>query len=135
MSAQDFHRFESLGDLAVLHEPAGGLGAEEDANHEDEGGDEGRTELETPGNGTDILDNHVGAEAQEDTCGGRSVDVSGARNQAQRALTSDDPELPEHDKRAANPGRGHLGRVDRDGGILCTNTDAHDEPGGKQGLP
>jgi hypothetical protein len=53
--------------LAVLHEPTRGLGAEEDTDEEDERWDEGRTKLETPGNGTNVLDDNIGAEPQEDT--------------------------------------------------------------------
>ena len=47
----------------MLHEPAGGLGTKEDTTHEDEGWDECRTELEAPGDGTNVFDNDVGAEA------------------------------------------------------------------------
>lgn len=51
--------------LAVLHEPTGGLGAEEDTKHQDEGWDECRAELETPGDVTSVLDDDVGGETQE----------------------------------------------------------------------
>lgn len=51
----------------MFHEPTRRLRTKEDANAEDEGGDEGRTELQTPGDATSVFDNDVGAEAQEDT--------------------------------------------------------------------
>lgn len=51
----------------MLHEPARGLGTEEDTNTEDKRRDECRTELETPADVTSIFDNDVGGEAQEDT--------------------------------------------------------------------
>jgi hypothetical protein len=54
---------------AVLHKPARRLGAEVNAQHECEGWDERRTELETPSYATSVLDNDVGAEAQEKSCG------------------------------------------------------------------
>lgn len=50
-------------------------------------------------------------------------------------LTSNNPQLPEHDKSATNPSRSHLCRVDRDRGVLCANADAHDESCGEQSLP
>lgn len=56
--------------LAMLHEPTRRLGAEIDTGAQNERWDEGRTELETPGDITGVLDNDVGAETQEDTCGG-----------------------------------------------------------------
>ena len=54
--------------LAVLHQPARGLGTEKDTQKKDEGWDERRTKLETPGNAADVFDNDIRAEAQEDTC-------------------------------------------------------------------
>lgn len=68
VGSQAAHRSESLGNLAVLHEPTGRLGAEVDTNAENEGRDKGRTELETPRDGASVLDNNVGAETQKDTC-------------------------------------------------------------------
>lgn len=47
----------------MLHEPTRGLGTKKDTTAEDEGGDEGRTELETPRDITSVFDNDVGAEA------------------------------------------------------------------------
>lgn len=67
MIAQAFHGAEPLGVFPVLHEPTGRLGAEVDADAEDEGGDEGGAELETPGNVTGVFDDDVGAEAEEDS--------------------------------------------------------------------
>ena len=51
----------------MLHEPSRRFGAEENADTEDEGGDEGRTELKAPGNITSVFHNDVGAEAEKDT--------------------------------------------------------------------
>lgn len=62
------HRLKALGNLSVLHEPTGRLGAEEDTDSENERGDEGGTELKTPGNFASVLDDDVGAETEEDTC-------------------------------------------------------------------
>lgn len=101
--------------MAVLHQPTGTLGAEEDADHEDEGRDEGRAELQTPGDGASVFDDDVGAEAKEDA--------------------NDDPELPEHDEGAADAGWGHFSRVDRHGSILCADADAHDKASGEETLP
>lgn len=67
MGSEAAHGSEGLGVLALLHEPTRGLGAEEDAAEEDEGRDKGRAELKTPGDATDVLDDDIGAEAQEDT--------------------------------------------------------------------
>ena len=79
MSSQARHRFKSLSVLTMLHEPTRGFGTEPDTKHEDKGWDERRTELETPGDSTSAFDNDVGAEAQEDTCGRKLVNVSGRR--------------------------------------------------------
>jgi hypothetical protein len=65
--AQFIHGIESLRDLSMFHEPTRRLGTEEDADGEDEGRNECRSELEAPCDGTGILDNNVGAEAEEDT--------------------------------------------------------------------
>lgn len=56
--------------FAMLHQPARRLGAEKDTGAQGEGRDECRTELQTPSDITGVLDNDVGAETQEDTCGG-----------------------------------------------------------------
>jgi hypothetical protein len=50
-------------------------------------------------------------------------------------LTSHDPKLPEHDEGASNSSRGHLSRVDRNSGVLGTNTDSHNEPRNEQAFP
>lgn len=52
----------------MLHEPAGGLGTEEDPKGEDEGWDTCRAELKSPSDGARVFDNDIGAEAQEDPC-------------------------------------------------------------------
>ena len=65
--AQFVHGFESLCDLSVFHEPARRFGAEENADGEDEGWDERRSELKAPCDVAGILDNDVGAETEEDT--------------------------------------------------------------------
>lgn len=69
MSSQATHGLEPLGVPAVLHEPTRRLRTEEDASHEEEGWDEGGTELEAPSNATSVFDYYIGAEAQEDTYG------------------------------------------------------------------
>lgn len=51
----------------MFHKPARRLGAEEDADGENEGWNKRGTELEAPCDVASILDNDVGAEAQEDT--------------------------------------------------------------------
>lgn len=76
MGSQSQHRLEPLRVPVVLHEPAGRLGTEPNTAAEDEGRDEGRAKLETPGDSRDVLDNDVGAEAQEYTCGGLLADIS-----------------------------------------------------------
>ena len=73
MRSQARHRFKSFGMPAVLHKPAKGLGAEVNTQHEYEGWDERRIELETPSYATSVLDNDVGAEAQENSCGQTSA--------------------------------------------------------------
>ena len=67
VSSQTIHRLETFGVLVVLHEPARRLGAEEDTDEEDKGGDECRPELEAPGDATGVFDDDVCAETQEDT--------------------------------------------------------------------
>ena len=51
----------------MLHEPTRRLGAEVDADHEEERRDERGAKLKAPGNITSVLDNDVGAKAQENT--------------------------------------------------------------------
>jgi len=115
MCTQDLHRFEALSVSTVLHEPTRRFWAEEDADSENERWNEGRSELKAPCDASGILDNNVGTEAQEDT-----------RN---------DPKLPEHDECTTNAGRSHLCGIDRDGSVLCSNADTHDEPCGEELLP
>lgn len=67
MSSQAQHRPESLSVFAVLHKPAWGLGAEEDAHTKDERWNKGGSELKTPGEATRVFDNDIGAEPQENT--------------------------------------------------------------------
>jgi len=99
----------------MLHQPSWRFWAEVDANSQDEGRNESRSELKAPCDSSGILDNDIGAEAQEDT--------------------SNDPELPEHDKRATDASRCHLCGIDRDSSVLRTDTDAHDEACGEELLP
>lgn len=61
------HGLESLGVPPLLHEPTRRLGAEVDTDGKEEGGDEGRSELETPSDLADVLDDDVGGESEEDT--------------------------------------------------------------------
>jgi hypothetical protein len=67
VGAEAVHGLEALGDLPVLHEPTGRLGAEEDTGAENEGGNEGGAQLETPCDVAGVLDDDVGAETEEDT--------------------------------------------------------------------
>lgn len=115
VSAKTVHGAETLGNLSVLHQPTRRLGAEEDADGEEQGGDEGRAELKTPSDLGNVLDDNVGAEAQEDT--------------------GDDPELPEHDKGTTDTGGSHLGGEDGDSSVLGTDTDTHDKTSGEELLP
>lgn len=145
MGSETQHGAEPLVVLVVLHEPPRRLGAEEDAQHEDKGRDEGRAELQAPGVVAHVLDNDVGREAQEDACGQKGVlatwlvtrggDNNNNDDGRRARRTGHDPELPEHDEGAASPGRGHLGRVDGHRGVLGADADAHDEPGGEEALP
>lgn len=68
MRSQFLHGLVGLSDLAMLHEPTWRLRAEENSDHEDEGRDEGRTELESPGNVAGVFHDDIGAEAQENAC-------------------------------------------------------------------
>lgn len=76
-SSQAVHGPEAFGDLAVLHEPTRRLGTEPDTATEDEGGDEGGTKLQTPGDGASVFDNDIGTESQEDTWRNEGSLVSG----------------------------------------------------------
>lgn len=115
MGSQPLHRSEPLSMLPMLHQPTRRLGAEKDTNTEEERGDKGRAELQAPGDSTGVLDDDVGAEAEEDA--------------------DDDPELPEHDEGAADAGGCHLGGVDRDGGVFGADADAHYEAHSEKLLP
>lgn len=132
-SSQAIHGLEAFGDLAVLHEPTRRLGTEPDTATEDEGGNEGRTELQTPSDGASVFDDDIGTKTQENTC--ETIMIS---NLAQRrdpcnrktpclVLTDDDPELPEHDEGTSDSGRSHLRRVDRHCSILCADTNSQDK--------
>lgn len=68
MVAQPTHGAEAFGNMTLFHEPTRRLGAEEDSQSQEEGGNERRTQLETPGNVTRVLDDDVGGESQEDSC-------------------------------------------------------------------
>lgn len=65
--AQAAEGAESVGVAAFFDVPSGGFGAEVDTDQEWDGGNHGRTELETPSNGHDIVDGQIGAETEEDT--------------------------------------------------------------------
>ena len=71
--------------------------------------------MKTPRDSSSILDDDVGAEAQEDT--------------------SDDPKLPEHDECTTNASWSHLCGVDGYGSVLRSDADAHDEACGEELLP
>ena len=45
----------------------------------------------------------------------------------EKQLTDHDPELPEHNEGTSDPMGGHLGGVDGDCSVLCTDTDTHDK--------
>lgn len=68
---------ESFGMFVVFHEPARRLRTEPYAAHENERRNERRAKLQSPGDPSNVLDNNVGCESQEDA--------------------HDDPELPKHD--------------------------------------
>jgi hypothetical protein len=109
--AQNVHGLETLGVTAVLHEPTGRFRAEEDTDCQNERWNEGRSKLKAPCDRSGVFDDHVGAEAQEDT--------------------SNNPKLPKHDECATNTSGSHLCRVYRYCSVLRTDTDAHDEAGGE----
>ena len=67
MSTKLQHGLESLGVAPILHQPSRRLRAEEDADSEDEGRDKSGAKLKTPSNVARVLDDDVGAEAQENT--------------------------------------------------------------------
>ena len=67
MSPQTCHGSVPFLDLAMLHEPSGRLRAKPNPGSQNEGRDECRSELETPGYRTSIFDNHVGTESKEDS--------------------------------------------------------------------
>ena len=58
--AEFAHGLEGLGVSTLLHQPSGRLGTHKDHDGEGDGGDEGRTELETPRDGTRVLDDGIG---------------------------------------------------------------------------
>lgn len=49
--------------------------------------------------------------------------------------TNCNPELPEHDESTTDAGRGHLSRIDGDGGVLGSDADAHNKACGEEALP
>ncbi|KAI6750394.1 hypothetical protein HG530_014675 [Fusarium avenaceum] len=114
MSSELRHRNESLGESSMLHQPSRRLGTEVDAGGEEEGGDKGRTEFESPGDVADILDDDVGAETEEDTLCWL---------------------LPEHDEGTSNASRSHLSRINRHGSVLGSDTNSHDKTDGEKLLP
>jgi hypothetical protein len=67
MGSELGHGNETFGESAMLHQPSRRLRTEVDADGEEEGGDKGRTEFESPSDFADILDDDVGAETEEDT--------------------------------------------------------------------
>jgi hypothetical protein len=115
----------------MLHEPTRRLGAEVDAGGKDKGRDEGRAKFKTPRNLANILKNDIGAKAEEDTFGV----VSQCFLQKKGKPTNCDPELPEHDKSTTDAGRGHLSRIDGNGGVLGSDADAHDKACCEEALP
>lgn len=115
MGSKFAHGAESLSVSAMLHEPTRGLGAEEYADSQDEGWDEGGAQLESPGDIAGVLNNDICAEAQKDAC--------------------DDPELPEHDECATDPMGSHFSGVDGHGGVLRADADAHHETRREETLP
>lgn len=60
--AKTAHGCVGLGVAALLHQPTGRLGTHEDHDGERDGGDEGGSELQAPGNVADVFDGGVGAE-------------------------------------------------------------------------
>lgn len=62
--SEPLHRVKCLLVLALLHEPSRGFGAEEDQDGKRDGGDECGSELESPGDRSDVLDDGVGTRGQ-----------------------------------------------------------------------
>lgn len=100
-------RFEGVAVAPFLDVPAGRLGTEVDADDEGDGGDEGRAQLQPPGDIPGIVDGEVGAEAEEDAEGG--------------------PHLPAHHEAAPDGCRAILGRVDGNGGGFAAHADAEED--------
>lgn len=69
MGSKLAHGFPCLSVPAVLHEPTRRLRAEVDAGSKDESRDEGRAKFKTPRDLANILENDIGAKAEEDTFG------------------------------------------------------------------
>ena len=113
--SQSDHRLPRLLVSVLLHEPSGRLGAEENSNCEREGGDEGGSELQSPGDGSGVLNDDVGGESEEDTEGG--------------------PELPSHDERSPDGGGRELSGEDGDGGSLGSHSDTEEESNDEELLP
>lgn len=88
---------------------------EEDAKAERNGRNEGRTNLQTPGNRSDLVHGKIGAESQEDSKGR--------------------PHLPRHDQSTTDPCWCIFGGEDRDSSALQTHTDAHEKTCDEELLP
>jgi hypothetical protein len=58
---------ECLGVPLLLHKPPGGFWAEIDTEDERNSWNEGATELKTPGNGTGVFNNEIGAGSKENS--------------------------------------------------------------------
>lgn len=119
---------ESFIVFTVFHQPSWRFGAKVDSDQKDESWDKGRTELKSPRDITRVLDDHVGAETKEDSW-------LSARFTLEIALTSYNPELPEHNESTSDSSRSHLGRVDGDSCIFGSDSNTHDESYSEQGLP
>ena len=65
--AQAAEGAESIGVAALFDVPSGRFGAEVDTDQEWDGGNHGRTELETPSDRDNVVDSQIGAETEEDT--------------------------------------------------------------------
>lgn len=118
---QTLHGPISLDVLAAAHVPARRFGAEEDHRADGEGGHDGGAKHEPPiktddaGHVRNLVESQVGNVAEHD---------------AKRR-----PDLPLHDERAADGGRGGLGRVDRDRGRFRPEPQSHGEAGDEQMPP
>lgn len=109
------------------------LWTEVDAQRERHRRDEGASDLQSPGDITDLIDGEVGAIAQEHTEGcPHLLRPSALPIESRHDETT---HLPSHDQSTTNPRRAILRRKDRHRSTLETHTDAHQDACDEELLP